>query len=143
MQVSLDGIVAARGRIAGGVVETPCVLSAPLSEPCDAGVCPKLGYQQRTGGFKERGGRTTPSCRRRRRCGRGAPSRASAGNRALGMARHGASPGIPVTVAMPRFAPLIEVANRRKPGANIPSRPRFDPRAEEALQADDRHVVTI
>ena len=86
MQVSLDGIVAARGRIAGGVVETPCVLSAPLSEPCDAEMCPKLGYQQRTGGFKERGGgRTTPSCRRRRRCGRNqAQHRPSRRRRAVG-----------------------------------------------------------
>ena len=118
MQVTLDDIVAARGRIAGGVSETPCPLSIPLSELCGAQVFCKLEHQQRTGSFKERGARNAlmllPPDRRRR----GAIS-ASAGNHALGMAYHGALLGIPITVVMPRFAPLIKVANCRKLGANV------------------------
>lgn len=118
MQVTLDDITAARRRIAGGVVETPCPLSAPLSELCGAEIYCKLEHRQRTGSFKERGARNALMLLPPERRARGAIS-ASAGNHALGMARHGASLGIPVTVVMPRFAPLIKVANCRKMGANV------------------------
>jgi threonine dehydratase len=118
MPVTAEDIVAARARIADGIQETPCTFSAPLSELCGAQVFYKLEYLQRTGSFKERGARNAllllPPDQRRR----GAIS-ASAGNHALGMACHGALLGIPVTVVMPRFAPLIKVANCRKMGATV------------------------
>jgi threonine dehydratase len=44
---------------------------------------------------------------------------ASAGNHALALACHGRDLGIPVTVVMPRFAPLIKVATCRRFGANV------------------------
>jgi threonine dehydratase len=44
---------------------------------------------------------------------------ASAGNHALGIAYHGGLLGIPVTVVMPRFAPLIKVSNCRALGASV------------------------
>jgi threonine dehydratase len=44
---------------------------------------------------------------------------ASAGNHALGLAWHGRLLGIPVTVVMPRFAPLVKVATCRRLGARI------------------------
>jgi threonine dehydratase len=44
---------------------------------------------------------------------------ASAGNHALALACHGRELGIPVTVVMPRFAPLIKVATCRRFGANV------------------------
>jgi threonine dehydratase len=44
---------------------------------------------------------------------------ASAGNHALALAHHGSSLGIPVTVVMPTYAPLIKQMNCRKLGANV------------------------
>jgi threonine dehydratase len=118
VSVTLEEIVAARARIAGGVEETPCVRSAPLSELCGAEIFCKLEYQQRTGSFKERGARNALMLLPPEQQRRGAIS-ASAGNHALGMAYHGGLLGIPVTVVMPRFAPLIKVANCRKLGATV------------------------
>ena len=76
----------------------------------------KLELQQRTGSFKERGARNALMLLSPEQKQRGAIS-ASAGNHALGMAYHGGLLKIPVTVVMPRFAPLIKVANCRKLGA--------------------------
>jgi threonine dehydratase len=44
---------------------------------------------------------------------------ASAGNHALGLAYHGGLLGIPVTVVMPRFAPLVKLATCRRLGAHV------------------------
>jgi threonine dehydratase len=86
--VTLEDVVAARARIAGGVVETPCTHSIPLSELCGAEIFCKFEYQQRTGSFKERGARNTLLQLSPEQKKRGAIS-ASAGNHALGMAYHG------------------------------------------------------
>ncbi len=118
MSVTVQDIIAARDRIAGGVYMTPCTESVPLSELCGAQVFCKLELQQRTGSFKERGARNALMLLSQEQKQRGAIS-ASAGNHALGMAYHGGLLKIPVTVVMPRFAPLIKVANCRKLGANV------------------------
>jgi threonine dehydratase len=44
---------------------------------------------------------------------------ASAGNHALGLAYHGGLLGIPVTVVMPQFAPLVKLATCRRLGARV------------------------
>src|SRR4029434_1551750 len=44
---------------------------------------------------------------------------ASAGNHALGLAYHAQLLGVPATVVMPRFAPLIKVVNCRRLGATV------------------------
>jgi threonine dehydratase len=118
MSVTLEDILAARGRIAGGIYETPCAESIPLSELCGAQIFCKLEYLQRTGSFKERGARNALMLLSPEQKQRGAIS-ASAGNHALGMAYHGGLLKIPVTVVMPRFAPLVKVANCRKLGATV------------------------
>ena len=43
----------------------------------------------------------------------------SAGNHALALAYHGMQLGIPVTVVMPTFAPLMKLSRCRKFGANV------------------------
>ena len=55
--VTLADIEAARDRIAGGIYESPCVESIPLSQLTGAHIYCKLDYLQRTGSFKERGAR--------------------------------------------------------------------------------------
>jgi threonine dehydratase len=116
--ITLDDVLAARERIRGGIYESPCVESIPLSQLTGARVWCKLDYLQRTGSFKERGARNAllrlPEAQR----SRGVVA-ASAGNHALGIAYHGSLLGIPVTVVMPRFAPLIKVTNCRALGATV------------------------
>ena len=118
MHVTLADIKAARRRIAGGVVETPCQEAIPLSEVTGAHVYCKLDNLQRTGSFKERGARNAllrlPEAQRRR-----GVIAASAGNHALGLAYHGQLLGIPVTVVMPDYAPLIKVSTCRRLGASV------------------------
>jgi threonine dehydratase len=118
MDVTLDDILAARDRIAGAIERTPCIRSPTLSELCDAEVFCKLEYRHRTGSFKERGARNALMQLSPKQKVRGAIA-ASAGNHALGMAYHGSLLSIPIKVVMPRFAPLIKVANCRKLGATV------------------------
>lgn len=118
MSVTLEDILAARGRIAGAIEQTPCMSSARLSELCDASIFCKLEYLHRTGSFKERGARNALMLLPAEQQRRGAIT-ASAGNHALGMAYHGSLLKVPITVVMPRFAPLIKVANCRRFGAAV------------------------
>ena len=118
MTVSLADIQAARQRISGAVLNSPCPESKSLSDLTGCRIFCKLDYLQRTGSFKERGARNALLLlsEEQRRCGVIA---ASAGNHALAMACHGRELGIPVTVVMPRFAPLIKVATCRRFGATV------------------------
>jgi threonine dehydratase len=116
--VTLSDIRAARRRIKGGVIVTPCPESIPLSEITGSRVACKLDNFQRTGSFKERGARNallklSPSARRR------GVVAASAGNHALGLAYHGKLLGIPVTVVMPESAPLIKISTCQRLGARV------------------------
>ena len=116
--VTLSDIEAARERIRGGIYESPCVESIPLSQLTGAHIYCKLDYLQRTGSFKERGARNALLQLSAAQRERGVIA-ASAGNHAQGIAYHGALLGIPVTVVMPKFAPLIKVTNCRQLGATI------------------------
>ncbi|HEX6136380.1 MAG TPA: threonine ammonia-lyase [Casimicrobiaceae bacterium] len=116
--LTIDDVTAARARIRGGIYESPCVESIPLSQLTGAHIYCKLDYLQRTGSFKERGARNALLQLTAEERERGVIA-ASAGNHALGIAYHGALLGIPVTVVMPRFAPLIKVANCRHFAATV------------------------
>src|SRR5215203_2955215 len=110
MSVQFHDIEQAAKRIAGHVIESPCPPSIPLSEITGMQIFCKLEYLQRTGSFKERGARNgllQLSAEQQRR----GVIAASAGNHALGVAYHAQLLRIPVTVVMPRFAPLNKVAN--------------------------------
>ena len=116
--LTLADIEAARARIRGGIYESPCVESIPLSQLTGAHIYCKLDYLQRTGSFKERGARNALLQLSPEQRARGVIA-ASAGNHALGIAYHSALLGIPVTVVMPKFAPLIKVSNCRHLGATV------------------------
>ncbi|HEY4300608.1 MAG TPA: threonine ammonia-lyase [Candidatus Didemnitutus sp.] len=133
MSVTLADIRAARRRIAGGVIVSPCPASIPLSEITGAHVYCKLDNFQRTGSFKERGARNAllrldPDQKKR------GVIAASAGNHALGLAYHGRLLRIPVTVVMPDYAPLIKVSTCRRLGASVLVRGRDF--AEARTEAD-------
>ena len=118
MPVTLRDIRAAQRRIASGIIVTPCSSSIPLSEITGARIACKLDNFQRTGSFKERGARNallrlSPGARRH------GVIAASAGNHALGLAYHGRLLGIPVTVVMPDYAPLIKITTCQRLGARV------------------------
>src|SRR3954452_8400145 len=118
MSVTLDSIRAARQRIADAIYQSPCPYSLSLSRLCDAEVYCKLDHLQMTGSFKERGARNkllTLSDEQKRK----GVIAASAGNHALGLAYHGQLLKIPVTVVMPKWAPLIKVSNCRSFAASV------------------------
>jgi threonine dehydratase len=108
----------AADRIRGRVLRSPCPRSIPLSELVGAEVSCKLDLLQRTGSFKERGACNALMLLDEGQRARGVVA-ASAGNHALGLAYHGRLLGIPVTVVMPRFAPLVKVATCRRLGAHV------------------------
>ena len=116
--LTLADVVAARERIKGGIYESPCVESIPLSQLTGAHIYCKLDYLQRTGSFKERGARNALLLLKDEQRKRGVIA-ASAGNHAQGVAYHGSLLGIPVTVVMPKFAALIKVTNCRQLGARV------------------------
>ena len=118
MSVTILDIHAARRRINSGIIKTPCAESIPLSEITGARIFCKLDNFQRTGSFKERGARNAllRLTAAQRKIGVVA---ASAGNHALGLAYHGKLLGIPVTVVMPDYAPLIKITTSQRLGAHV------------------------
>lgn len=118
MPVTFEQIVAARGRIESGIMRTPCKESAWLSELFGCHIYTKLEYLQRTGSFKERGARNALLLMPQEKRAKGVIA-ASAGNHALALAHHGRDLGIPVTVCMPVFAPLVKQARCRQLGAEV------------------------
>ena len=101
-----------------GIARTSVHRSRKLSQLLGADVVLKAEYAHETGSFKERGARNAllqlPASAR----ARGVVA-ASAGNHALALAYHGRDLGIPVTVVMPKIAPITKVANCRLLGADV------------------------
>ena len=116
--VKFADIEAARKRIDGAVYYSPCRDSIPLSEITAMKIFCKLDNLQRTGSFKERGARNAlaqlPSDQQKRGVIAG-----SAGNHAQALAYQGKLLGIPATVVMPKFAPLVKINNCQKLGATV------------------------
>jgi len=144
MPVTLSDIQAARKRIASAIYHSPCPYSLSLSRLCGCDVYCKLDHLQMTGSFKERGARNRLLLLDDAEKSRGVVA-ASAGNHALGLAYHGQLLGVPVTVVMPRWAPIIKVANARSFGANvIVHGESFHEACSRALEiADERRLTFV
>ena len=135
---TLTDIRAAHERIRSGIYRSPCPPSIPLSDLTGSEIYCKLDLLQRTGSFKERGARNALLLLDDAQKARGVVA-ASAGNHALGLAYHGKLLGIPVTVVMPRFAPLVKVATCRRLGAQvILEGETFDDARQLSLEIADR-----
>jgi len=118
MSIGVREILAARERIAGGVVATPVIPALGLGDRLPCATHLKLESAQRTGSFKDRGALNrllvlTPAER-----GRGIVT-ASAGNHAQAVAYHGARLGLDVTVVMPEHTPLVKRSNTAGFGAKV------------------------
>ena len=142
--VSLSDVVAARLRLNGAIIRTECAESAALSELTGARIFCKREHLQRTGSFKERGARNALALLSPEQAAKGVIA-ASAGNHALGLAWHGRALKIPVTVVMPRFAPLVKVSRCRQFGAEVVLHGEtFDQaRAEAQRLGEDRSLSYI
>jgi threonine dehydratase len=116
--VTFQDIEAARKRIADAVYYSPCPPSIPLSEITGMKIFCKLDNLQRTGSFKERGARNALAQLSPEQQKRGVIA-ASAGNHAQALAYQGSLLGIPATVVMPKFAPLIKVSTCQQLGATV------------------------
>jgi len=116
--ITFKDIEAARDRIAGAVFYSDCRHSIPLSEITGMEIFCKLDNAQRTGSFKERGGRNALAQLSADQRKRGVIA-ASAGNHAQALAYQGKLLGIPATVVMPQYAPLIKISNCQRFGANV------------------------
>jgi threonine dehydratase len=116
--ITFKEIQAAQKRIEGAVYHSPCPESIPLSELTGMKIFTKLDYEQRTGSFKERGARNALAQLPPDQQKRGVIA-ASAGNHAQALAYQGKLLGIPATVVMPKYAPLIKIGNCQKLGATV------------------------
>jgi threonine dehydratase len=116
--VRLEDVRAARERIRGRVVLTPCTPSEAFGEMFGGKAFFKFENLQRTGSFKERGALNcmlglSPEERER------GVIAASAGNHAQGVAFHARRLGIGATIVMPERTPLTKVSNTERYGARV------------------------
>src|SRR6202011_4590890 len=111
-------IEAACDRIAGAVFYSTCRHSIPLGEVAGMQILCKFDNAQRTGSFKERGARNALAQLSADQKKRGVIA-ASAGNHAQALAYQGKLLGIPATVVMPQYAPLIKITNCERLSANV------------------------
>jgi threonine dehydratase len=144
LPIDLADVLAARDAIAGSVIRTPCLHSRTLSTLTGAEVWIKFENLQFTAAYKERGALNklltlTPEQRAR------GVIAASAGNHAQGLAYHAARLGIPATIVMPRFTPVVKVQQTEGHGAHIVLHgEKFEEASDEAYRlADARGLVFV
>ena len=118
LPISLADVMAARDAIAGAVIRTPCLMSQTLSALTGAEVWIKFENLQFTAAYKERGALNKLLSLDAAQRARGVIA-ASAGNHAQGLAYHAARLGIPATIVMPRFTPIVKVKQTEGHGAHV------------------------
>ena len=118
MSVTAADVAAARERIAGQIVATPCLRSQTLSEITGAELWLKFENLQYTASFKERGALNRLMQLTPEQAAVGVIAM-SAGNHAQGVAHHARRLGIPATIVMPRHTPFVKVENTRRFGARV------------------------
>jgi threonine dehydratase len=116
--IELADIRAAEARLAGQVLDTPCVESRTLSQITGAQVFLKFENLQFTASFKERG-----ACNKLAQLSDAERRRGviamSAGNHAQGVAYHAQRLGLRAVIVMPRFTPGVKVERTRSFGADV------------------------
>jgi len=115
---TIDDIYAAADRIAGAVMQTPCLPSETLSRITGCSLHLKFENLQFTASFKERGALNKLLCLWPRERPAGVCAM-SAGNHAQGVAYHAARLGIPATIVMPKGTPLTKIMRTREHGATV------------------------
>lgn len=132
--VRFEHIEAAARRLAGQVLDTPCLESRTLGQILGAQVFLKFENLQFTASFKERGALNKLATL----IEAGQPIHgviaASAGNHAQGVAHHAQRLGLRAVIVMPRTTPTVKVERTRGFGAEVVLHGEsFDQAREEAL----------
>jgi threonine dehydratase len=141
--LDLTDIQAARERIEGQVVLTPCTPSDTFGEMFGGHAWFKFENLQRTGSFKERGALNCMMTLSEEARARGVIA-ASAGNHAQGVAYHARRLGIPATIVMPERTPLVKVSNTERYGARVILHGSvYDEAMAEALRIRDQEGLTL
>jgi threonine dehydratase len=118
LPVSFEDIKAAHARVAPSIVRTPCLKSQTLSEITGAEVWLKFENLQFTAAYKERGALNKLLSLNEAQRNKGVIA-ASAGNHSQGLAYHAARLGVPTTIVMPRYTPIVKVKQTEGHGANV------------------------
>lgn len=116
--IGFGDIEAAAARIAGQVLDTPCLESRTLSQIVGAQVFLKFENLQFTASFKERGALNRLQALSAAQRARGVIAM-SAGNHAQGVAYNARRLGIPAVIVMPVGTPMVKVENTRRLGAEV------------------------
>jgi threonine dehydratase len=137
--VSLADIEAAAVRLAGQVLDTPCLESRTLSQIVGAQVFLKFENLQFTASFKERGAlNKLATLVEQREPIRGVIA-ASAGNHAQGVAHHAQRLGLRAVIVMPQHTPTVKVERTRGFGAEVVLHGEsFDAARDHALTLSER-----
>jgi threonine dehydratase len=132
--ISFADIEAAATRLAGQVLDTPCVESKTLSHIVGAQVFLKFENLQFTASFKERGAlNKLASLVKSGQTIKGVIA-ASAGNHAQGVAHHAQRLGLRAVIVMPLTTPMVKVERTRGFGADVVLHgDTFDDARERAL----------
>lgn len=115
--VRFADIEAAAGRLAGHVLDTPCVESRTLGQIVGAQVFLKFENLQFTASFKERGALNKLLALHAQ--GVKGVIAASAGNHAQGVAHHAQRLGLRAVIVMPRHTPTVKVERTLGFGAEV------------------------
>ncbi|MBK1687469.1 threonine ammonia-lyase [Rubrivivax gelatinosus] len=130
--VEYADIEAAAGRLAGHVLDTPCVESRTIGQIVGAQVFLKFENLQFTASFKERGA-LNKLCALVQQGVAGVVA-ASAGNHAQGVAHHAQRLGLRAVIVMPVHTPTVKVERTRGFGAEVVLHGEtFDEAREHAL----------
>ncbi len=118
IQVHRSDIEAAADRLAGQILDTPCVESRTLSQLTGCQVFLKFENLQYTASFTERG-----ACNKLAQLDADERARGvvamSAGHHAQGVAYHAQRLGLRAVIVMPRFTPGVKVERTRGFGAEV------------------------
>ncbi len=143
--MGLAEVRAAAARLAGHVLDTPCVESLTLGELLGCRVFLKFENLQFTASFKERGALNKLTTL----LAQGEPPAgviaASAGNHAQGVARHAQRLGLRTVIVMPQHTPTVKVERTLGFGAEVVLHgENFDAARERALAlADEQGLVFV
>ncbi|XP_017491093.1 PREDICTED: L-threonine ammonia-lyase-like [Rhagoletis zephyria] len=142
-KISFHDVTSAAFLIRGGVERTPC----PRSTSSDAygmDLYLKKDFLQVTGSFKERGARYALLCLTDQQKKTGVIS-ASLGNHAQALSYHGWKLDIPVTVVMPKEAPIMKIQKCRNYKANVvvEGKDMAEAKALAMKMAQDRGLLYI
>jgi threonine dehydratase len=143
-RVDFADIEAAAARLAGQVLDTPCLESRTLSQIVGAQVFLKFENLQFTASFKERGALNKLAALLE-----GGPRpkgviAASAGNHAQGVAHHAQRLGLRAVIVMPEHTPTVKVERTRGFGAEVVlAGATFDAARDHALALAGREGLTF